>query len=671
MSDVFSDGSSDNENYTSVELKLKYSYTYDDYKDFSDLKIFDMQNDHRLNYMDEEFGIWGDSSALCAEFSTKHHRNRLIQRHLCDNSCYWDPRICFFEDTHTGNLADLMHKGFHEKFNPMFKDKFHRTFTQKIDWSPTGGLGSYPSIGVRRLIEEMGITTKLSYDTELSAINFKNLSREFRDSIPVRPLYILEEKKCHDILEALIDINRKKIESNRKEMKKIFDESYRGNGPLREPILSLFMWGPYVDLEIKRNLKACKLYNTRAGFHSCSNFSEKHYWMYTHSKRFNCKEGFLSKLEGPVITTDLKIIYPCNRSGCNEECLCDLCSNSDKCRKSDHKSHIKNLELECPVKNLAFCADHEINHPKNFDKSEDISVDKNVFYHNLELVNDPRRHSVKEIHFAGIKKTCSTCRSSVENHFRYHKIIHMQCKFCVYQMQTAIDEKFWDKVCEFCGKIFSKEQSLNHWHRKLHTSNWKCDVCDKEFNRKWNLKRHLLEIHEIDIEDDSEPRLSDEDAGVSCNESENSSEIDTSDDDEEDESSGNAGQPFKCRHCEKEFSVKRYLDAHTNQIHSDQRYFECNICGKKFTIKAHRKRHEKTVHRKQNPNIVNFTGADQTNRCEFCGSNFTRIDNLNRHIQLAHSKERVTFDCENCGQSFNRRWNLDRHVEKCNPVSNK
>ena len=123
----------------------------------------------------------------------------------------------------------------------------------------------------------------------------------------------------------------------------------------------------------------------------------------------------------------------------------------------------------------------------------------------------------------------------------------MQCKFCIYQMQTAIDEKFWDKVCEFCGKIFSKEQSLNHWHRKLHTSNWKCDVCDKEFNRKWNLKRHLLEIHEIDIEDDSEPQQSDEDAGVSCNESENSSEIDTSDDDEGDESSGNAGQLFKCR----------------------------------------------------------------------------------------------------------------------------
>ena len=78
MSDVFSDGSSDNENYTSLELNLKYSFNYDDYKDFSDLKILDLQNDHRLSYMREEFRIWVNSSAFCAAFSTKHHRNKLV-----------------------------------------------------------------------------------------------------------------------------------------------------------------------------------------------------------------------------------------------------------------------------------------------------------------------------------------------------------------------------------------------------------------------------------------------------------------------------------------------------------------------------------------------------------------------------------------------------------------
>ena len=660
MSDVFSDGSSDNENYTSLELNLKYSFNYDDYKDFSDLKILDMQNDHRLNYMSEEFGVWGDSSAFCAAFSTKHHRNKLIQRHLCDKLCYWDPQPCFFEDTHSGNLADLMHKNFHDKFNPMFEDKFARSFTKKIDWALTGGLGSYPSRGVKKLIEEMGITTKLSYNDQLLAINFKNLCREFRDSIPVRPLYILEEKKCHDILEAMFDINRKKIELKRKEMEKIFDESFRGNGSFRDPILSLFMWGPYVDLAIVTSLRECKFYNTRAGFHFCTNFSEKHYWMYTHNRKTKCNEGVLRNLQGPVMSNDLKVVYPCNRSGCNVYCLCDLCSNSNNCPKSEHKSHLKDFKLECSVKDLSICADHVINHPKNFDESEDISVDKNVFYHNLELVVDPRSHSVGKIHFAGIKKSCQNCRSNVENHFRYHKVIHMQCKFCIYQMQSAIDNRFWEKVCEVCGKIFPNEKSLKLWHRKLHNSTWKCDECDTEFNRKWNLKRHLLEIHELDVEDVSE---SGEDEGTSSNEIEDSSESNSSENDTEDETIDNDEQPFKCRQCGKEFSVKRYLYAHTNLIHSDQGYFECSICGKSFSLKAHMKRHEKIVHRKQNPNIINFTGVEQSYRCESCGSTFTRIDNLKRHIQLAHSKEKVTFDCQYCGKSFDRKWNLNRHVQ--------
>ena len=42
-----------------------------------------------------------------------------------------------------------------------------------------------------------------------------------------------------------------------------------------------------------------------------------------------------------------------------------------------------------------------INHPKNFGETEDISVDKNVFENKLELVYDPRSHSVGKISFAG------------------------------------------------------------------------------------------------------------------------------------------------------------------------------------------------------------------------------------------------------------------------------
>ena len=57
----------------------------------------------------------------------------------------------------------------------------------------------------------------------------------------------MEEKKCQDVIEALINLNREKIDKGRIEMQKLFDESYWGNGEIKKPILSIMMWGPYVD----------------------------------------------------------------------------------------------------------------------------------------------------------------------------------------------------------------------------------------------------------------------------------------------------------------------------------------------------------------------------------------------------------------------------------------
>ena len=74
---------------------------------------------------------------------------------------------------------------FHDTFNPDFTYQFKREYSGKIDWSLTGGVGYFPSVGLKKLIQEMGITSKLSYDSDGCAVNFDNLSREFRDSDPV------------------------------------------------------------------------------------------------------------------------------------------------------------------------------------------------------------------------------------------------------------------------------------------------------------------------------------------------------------------------------------------------------------------------------------------------------------------------------------------------------
>ena len=96
-------------NLTVEEWDLKNSFSFDDNHGFSDLKILKMQNDHRFSYMKEHFGLPIDGiPGFCTDFSTNNKRNRLIQRHLCPESCFWDPRHCFLEETHSGNLADIM-----------------------------------------------------------------------------------------------------------------------------------------------------------------------------------------------------------------------------------------------------------------------------------------------------------------------------------------------------------------------------------------------------------------------------------------------------------------------------------------------------------------------------------------------------------------------------------
>ena len=65
--------------------------------------------------------------------------------------------------------------------------------------------------------------------------------------------------------------------------------------------------------------------------HVCENYSEKHYWMNTHSDGVMCKKGPIEDLVGPAMTHDMKVIYPCNHSGCNQGCMCDLCLQSEMC----------------------------------------------------------------------------------------------------------------------------------------------------------------------------------------------------------------------------------------------------------------------------------------------------------------------------------------------------
>ena len=575
-------------------------------------------------------------------------RNRLIQRYLCPEKCFWNPQVCFLDKSHSGNLAHLMRKAFHDNFNPDFEAQFNKNNSLKLDWTLSGGLlGYFPSQGLNNLIEGLGITSDLSYDDQGCAINFDNLSRKFWDSDPVRPVYIMEEKKCHDMIEAMINVNKDNIEANRNKMQRIYDESVHASGPLREPILSLMMWGPAAEFGMNTTEQKCDLNHSNSGRHTCRNFQEKHYWMYCHGDQVECNLGPVGNLSGPPMTLNMKVIYPCNKSACNQDCLCPFCLLSQRCPTDQHKRHIKDFDQGCIAQKASQCQEHWVKHPGNYDEKEDIVVEKNIYYHNKVLVKKPRKYAAQKLTFAGIPIKCKTCCKNVETHFKQHKAIHLQCKFCLHQLRTAVDKNFWDTVCNICSKVFPDITTRQmYFHKKTHTSDWACDDCEIKFSRKWTLRRHLVEIHglhphELDVEDETEDQ-------------DESSEIDS--DTSEDEIKVN----LNCTFCGKEFKLQRYLDNHIKDNHQSQS-FTCSVCPSKFNQKKNLKRHEETVHSKHPEDVVNFTGEKKTFACLVCSEEFTRMDNLERHIR-EHTQLTQKLACEICGKNYSRKENLQEHI---------
>ena len=46
-------------------------------------------------------------------------------------------------------------------------------------------------------------------------------------------------------------------------------------------------------------------------------------------------------------------------------------------------------------------------------------------------------------------------------------------------------------------------------------------------------------------------------------------------------------RPYKCEHCDKAFTRKRYLTGHVLVVHEGKKPWECDICHQGFRQRAH------------------------------------------------------------------------------------
>ena len=677
-----------------LEKELKSKYSFDKHREFSDVRIYDIQNSDRFRqlFYALKFPRCPLYSSIMCCFLNESYRfkpERLLQRKICLDFCNWDPSNCFLEDSHSGKFEDLMSEEFHSMYNPEFESQFGQDYVYPQLVYP----GRFSPPNVDELVDKIGISSKLEYEDGI-AVKMENLSNQNRKK--GSPLFTFEEKKVHDIIEALIEVSKERNEEYKNHIKGVYTKSFNSSGEITKPILSLMMWGPQTNDFFPDAFQVCDLVfdPDNVDIHRCNNFLAKDFWMFRHEKNIPCNEAGSTHLDGPAMTEQLTTVYPCNHGRCIVDCLCKFCekTRTNLCDINDHKYHLESFEPECPVQKESQCQNHWVGHPKNFDVVEDIVVEKNMFFHNNQLVEQPRSYKVEEIRFSNIKKSCLLCRGDVYDHFKNHMVLHVQCKLCHFQMSSYEDKSFWEKVCNICNKILPST-SLIYWHKRGHaeTGNFECDVCQLVLKKKSYLKRHLEEIHNQDQDTkgyEEEDETSDSDVSVSES-SENSSGFDT---DESVSFPTTSKQNYKCDTCDIDFLLRRYLDDHLRYNHGICD-FECDICGKNFKHSKDLKRHNRSKHRialdldkyqPLGPKLEKILTCEVCSKvfqrkdllkkhkhthkalkkihtCKHCNKSFTRKDNMQDHIRSVHNNERP-YKCNLCSRTFKKKYHLKRHV---------
>ena len=694
-------GSSHPLKFTDFEKKMKQKFTYDTqkYREFNDLRVYSIQSTHRYHNLRKLLkfpNIPPFNSVFCV-FNRKYsgyRAERFLQRRVCLDRCNWDPSKCFLEDSHSGKFKDLMNQNFLDKYNPGFSSQFGQDKTNvelKVDKE------KHPKIF--ELVVELGINSNFIYDKEGSAVTLDNLTDQFRND--ERPLFILEEKKVNDIIIALLEASADDVEQHKVEMSKRFHDSFHYSGGESRPILSLMMWGPQNCNTFPIRSLSCSLEEDswnrdvlNGNLHKCQNFDGKHHWMFGHDDDVVCNGA---GLDGPGMKDNLALVYPCSKNICLVDCICSFCENTRRglCKLNKHKKHMQQFDKDCLVQRQSQCQLHWVTHPENFEYEEDIVIEKNIFFHNDKLIEQPRNHVVDIIKFAGIKKDCLECRSNVHDHFRNHLDFHLQCKFCSFQLATLVDKDFWNRVCNICGKVFPSDAvKFLNWHKKVHndTEEFKCNICKVNFKRKFTLRRHMKEEH-------GEPQMID---SVELNVLNHFDVTDDNDTAKKEETTKaeifeNETPPyFQCLECEKKFRFMRYLERHVDLMHKRTEKFKCIECDKEFQYKKDLKFHQLNVHFQNKSESYTFLQDEnckhscnlcgkQFNRkdylkrhqkthevsepefsCNLCEKKFGRQDTLNDHTQRVHVSERATYTCNICGQNFNIKSNMVRHKKRFN-----
>ena len=142
---------------------------------------------------------------------------------------------------------------------------------------------------------------------------------------------------------------------------------------------------------------------------------------------------------------------------------------------------------------------------------------------------------------------CPECdyKTKIQNKFEGHAVKNhpLSREIFVYDNEES------DKKEDLCGSKFAQHRNLSRNFQSVHKKKtpFQCSICDKVFEAKQTLERHLVNVHKLDLDVSKK---------LSKPKSNQGKIFDTN------------KRPFCCSICDKAFATKQTLERHLVNFHN-------------------------------------------------------------------------------------------------------